>query len=198
MLKGLNNSLYEHLDPTLRTLFVCLTGGNFRAACKYPTEQISYSLLNNVDLINSPYGQFISSLWRGSESRVNTEIHIKTHYQEVKDLLYSGITIDLPNGGNEKFNILPVMCADLCFIKDVIGKCSCTALYGCYYCKKKKISEWDQDQCQKKEGQTMKLGEKAFNTLGENPDHDSKEFTAFQQKNYGQYVSLFLPQKYFY
>ena len=36
------------------------------------------------------------------------------------------------------------MCADLCFVKEVIGKCSCTSIYGCFYCKKH-ISDWDKE-----------------------------------------------------
>ena len=79
-LKSLNNELYGNLDPNLRTLYLRLTGDNFRGSAKFPTEQISFSILNNVGMLHSPYGQFIASLWRGSESRLNVQIHVSEHY----------------------------------------------------------------------------------------------------------------------
>ena len=120
MLKSLNGKLYDQLDPKRRTVFLRLTGDNFRAACKYPTEQISYSVLNNKEMLHSPYSQFISSLWRGSESRINIEIHTLDHYLEIKSLLTNGLRV--VNKDGEYFNILPMMCADLCFVKEVLGK----------------------------------------------------------------------------
>ena len=139
-LKRLNNSLYGHLDPSLKTLFMRLTGDNFRATSKYPTEQLSFSFLNNSELLHSPYGQFIASLFRGSESRLNLEIHGNAHYTEVKNLLMNGFFF---NG--EKFNVVPFLCADLSFVKEVLGKCSCTSLYGCFYCKMH-INDWGKDR----------------------------------------------------
>jgi len=133
----LNCSLYEHLDPNLKTLFIRLTGDNFRAACKFPTEQISFSFLHNSEMHHSPYGQFITSLFRGSESRENVETHTKLHYAEVKELLMNRFTLN-----REKFNVEPFLCADLCIVKEILGKCSCTSLYGCFY-SKMKISDWD-------------------------------------------------------
>ena len=127
----LNKDLYGHLDPSLRTLFIRLNGDNFRAACKYLTEQISFSFLNNYDMLHSPYGQFVASLFRGSESRSNVDIHTLTHYAEVKELLTKGIMIV-----GEKFNVIPTICADLCFVKEILGKCSSTSLHVCFFCKK--------------------------------------------------------------
>jgi len=105
-LKELNSELYGHLNPNLRTLFIRLTGDNFRGAGKIPTEQISYSILNNECLLQSPYGQFLSSLWRGSESRLNIEIHVSEHYKEIKELLLNGISIPTTDGEVERFNVL--------------------------------------------------------------------------------------------
>lgn len=189
-LATLNKSLYGHLDPNLRTLFIRLTGDNFRAACKYPTEQISFSFLNNTEMLHSPYGQFVASLFRGSESRENVDIHTQSHYTEIKKLLSDGIIID-----NEKFNVLPTMCADLCFVKEIVGKCSCTSIFGCFFCKKN-IKNWDQDVLEKSDPQTIEemivSGEQAVNVLGKNPDHSTKEFTSFQQSHFGQYVSTLI------
>ena len=75
LLKDFNKGLYENLDSNLRTLYLLLTGDNYRAAAKSPTEQISFSLLNNVGMLHSPYGQFIASLW-GSESRLKVKINV--------------------------------------------------------------------------------------------------------------------------
>ena len=68
-LKEKNPNLYKGFDAHHRTLLIRDTGDNFRGCSRYPTEQISYSLLNLKALSNCPYGQFLSSLWRGSESR---------------------------------------------------------------------------------------------------------------------------------
>ena len=67
-----------------------LTGDNFRAASKCPTEQISFSISNNKDSLHSPYAQMLSSLWRGAETRINVEIHTAEHCTEVKSLLLEG------------------------------------------------------------------------------------------------------------
>ena len=144
-LKKLNSSLYGHLDPNLKTLFIRLTGDNFRAACKFPTEQLSFSFLNNSELLHSPYGQFVASLFRGSESRENLDIHGKLHYNEIKNLLFNGFEFD-----GEKFNVVPFLCADLSFVKEILGKCSCTSLYGCFYCKMH-IDQWGKDRPVKKD-----------------------------------------------
>eukprot|EP00111_Clytia_hemisphaerica_P005038 TCONS_00014490-protein len=87
------------------------------------------------------------------------------------------------------------MCADLCFVKEVLGKCSCTSLYGCFYCKKP-IAEWDKNDAQTEELQTMSQisldGQEAVRVLGANPKHDTAEFTKFQQSHFGQYAPLLL------
>ena len=74
-LKNKNPALYKNFDFEKRTLFLRTTGDNFRACSRYPTEQTSVSLLNISELINCPYGQFITTLWRGSECRETLESH---------------------------------------------------------------------------------------------------------------------------
>ena len=193
ILKELNNSLYGHLQPDKKTLFLRLTGDNFRAAGKMQTEQISFSVLNNKDTLHSPYAQLISSLWRGAESRLNIEIHTAEHYTEVKNLLMKGLEVTL-KGKNEYFNVIPIICADLSFVKEVLGKCSSTSMFGCLYCKKN-ISKWDEDVLKDAPEQSIdemsKFGEEAAKVLGRNPNHNSSNFTKFQQSHFGQYVSCF-------
>ena len=79
------------------------------------------------------------------------------------------------------------------YFEHFLGKCSSTSMYGCYYCKKS-ISDWDKDICLPSGLQSIDemvtLGQKARKTLGDNPDHSTKEFTNFQQSNYGQYVRI--------
>lgn len=135
-LKYLNNNSSQKFDPTKKNILLRLTGDNFRAAGKQQTEQISYSLMNNKEFLHSPYGQFIDSLWRGSESRKNVKTHTAAHYREIKQLTLKGIDVENPHGEIEHFNVLVIMCADLGFTKEVYGKCSSTSLYGCFYCKK--------------------------------------------------------------
>jgi hypothetical protein len=86
-----------------------------------PTEQTSFSILNMMKLVNSPHGQFISTLWRGSESREMIEDHVSAHYQELEVCVRNGITLKIGDQ-LEWFNVLCFFVADLCFIKDVIGK----------------------------------------------------------------------------
>ena len=85
-LKEYSPNLYGHLDCTKMTLFLRVTGDNFRAACKYPTEQMSFSVLNVEELLHSPYGQFISSLWRGCENRENLIRHGSKFHHQLKRL----------------------------------------------------------------------------------------------------------------
>ena len=141
-LKKYSPDLYGHLDSTKRTLFLRVTGDNFRAACKYTTEQMSFSVLNVEELLHSPYGQFISFLWRGCEHRENLIRHGSKFYHQLKGLLINGAELTLPNGEREEMNVIPIMCADLGYMKEILGKCLSTSKYGCYYCKKP-LKEWD-------------------------------------------------------
>ena len=68
-LKDTQLEVYDHLDPSRPTLLIRQTGDNFRAAGRQPTEQFSFSLLNFQQLTSNPYGQFVTHMWRGGESR---------------------------------------------------------------------------------------------------------------------------------
>ena len=109
----------------------------------------------------------------------------------MKMLMMNGSDFTLPNGETEHFNIIPIMCADLGFVKGILGKCATNGKYGCYYCKKK-FSEWDQKISNKAESQTISqmvlYGKKAVEILGDSPDHNTKEFTNFQHNHIGQYA----------
>ena len=67
-------------------------------------------------------------------------------------------------------------CADLFFIKEVVGKCSSTSLFGCLYCKRK-VDQWgcDKEKLKNVAAQSMKeaveSGKEAIDQLGKDPDH---------------------------
>ena len=86
-----------------RTIFLRVTGDNFRAACKFPT------VLNVEELLHSPYGQFIFSLWRGSENRENLSRHGSKHHQQLEGLLLNDAEFTLPNGERERMNVIPII-----------------------------------------------------------------------------------------
>ena len=85
-----------------------------------PTEQTSVSVMNMTKLINSPYGQFITTLWRGSETREMIVDHVSMHYAEMDHCVRHGITLQIEKKPVH-FNVLCFFIADLCFIKDVVG-----------------------------------------------------------------------------
>ena len=68
-LKDSELAIYYHLDASRPTLLIRQTGDNFRAAGRQPTEQFSFSLLNFQQLASNLYGQFVTHMWRGGESR---------------------------------------------------------------------------------------------------------------------------------
>ena len=43
----------------------------------------------------------------------------------------------------EQLNVICFFVADLCFVKDVIGQCQCTSMYGCYHCMLKRVKAWN-------------------------------------------------------
>ena len=73
-------------------------------------------------MLNSSYGQFISSLWRGKGNGKNIKRYTKKYYEQIKDMLLNGIDLKVPTRGTEKFNIIQVVCADLGFIKEIFHK----------------------------------------------------------------------------
>ena len=168
-----------------RTIFL-------RAACKFPTEQMSFSVLNVEELLHSPYGQFIFSLWRGSENRENLSRHGSKYHQQLESLLLNGAEFTLPNGERERMNVIPIMCADLGYMKEILGKCLSTSKYGCYYCKKP-LKEWGSQKVLTAESLSMKemvtSGKLGEEVLGIHPDHKLRDFTDFQQTHYGQYAT---------
>jgi len=125
--------LYKAFDCNKPTIIIRDTGDNFRSVGRYPTEQTSFSILNIVDLVNGPYGQFITTLWRGNECRETLELHCKDHYEELTSLVKTGVTLSL-NGENKLFNVVVFLVADLSFVKEILGKCSCTQTYGFFHC----------------------------------------------------------------
>ena len=112
-----------------------MTGDNFRAARKLYTEQVSFSILNVKELLNSPYGQFVCIIYRGKETREDIEKYSRMYHDEITEMLADGADFVNPSGILESFNVIPFLCADLSFLKDLLGKCSCTSMYGCLFCK---------------------------------------------------------------
>ena len=183
------NHLYKNLDYSKKTIFLRLTGDNFRAACKMPTEQVSISVMNIKDMLHSPYGQFILSIWRAAESRISIEIHSKDHFENLENLVMNGIEMEV-DGEQTFFNVLVFLCADLAFLKEVLGKCTSTSMYGCLHCKKN-IKDWSGAPYQSPEtciSEMCAMGNEGVEILGENPDHSTPAFTKFQQSHFGQYA----------
>ena len=60
-----------------------------------PTEQTSISILNMFKLINSPYGQVITTLWRGKESRMMVKKHVGVHYKVLEDMVRGGVSVKI-------------------------------------------------------------------------------------------------------
>ena len=116
-LKSKNPTLYYNLDKERRTFFIRETGDNFRASARFPTEQFSISVINIEELLNSPYGQFVMSLWRGTECRENVQQHLTMHFGELEEVVKSGLDLFI-NGVMENFNVVVFLCTDLgfCFV----------------------------------------------------------------------------------
>ena len=190
-LKAKNKSLYRNFDINKRTIILRDTGDNFRGAGRYPTEQTSFSILNIFDLISGPYGQFITSLWRGFECRQTLEAHCSNHYNELTNLVSSGISLFM-NGNLEHFNIVVFLVADLSFVKEILGKCSCTQTYGCFHCNLS-LKFWSSIEPQHGSQRTIEemnaFGVTARETLGSCPNKDSVAYKKLISNNYGQWVN---------
>ena len=87
--------------------------------------------LNLTKFLDSPYGQFLATLSHGSESRENLEVHVKTHYDALRDLVKNGIQVETPNGDLESFNVVVFLVTDAGLLKDILGKCATNGLFGC-------------------------------------------------------------------
>ena len=75
ILRSKNPDLFSALDPQRRTLFLRQTSENLRGAGSHPTEQLSFSILNLKILLNSPFGQHITGIFRRKETRANLIAH---------------------------------------------------------------------------------------------------------------------------
>ena len=146
-------------------------------------------------LINSPYGQFLISIWRGPETRKYIEAHVEGHYNDVKSAVTNGITLTLGDGGMETFNVLAFLVADLSHLKESLGKCACTSMFGCYWCKKN-MKDWDNKQPTtsplQKISKMVEMGKDAEVELGKYPNKESAAYKKFQQSHFGQTVSTIL------
>ncbi|XP_066917770.1 uncharacterized protein [Clytia hemisphaerica] len=192
-LKSKNTHLYQNFKNERRTIILRDTGDNFRGAGRYPTEQTSFSIMNIQDLVSGPYGQFITTLWRGSESRETLEMHCKHHYQELSELVKNGIRLTLNGEVPEEFNVVVFLVADLAFVKEVLGKCSCTQAYGCFHCKLN-INQWSSCKANIGESRTMNemnvMGSAARSKLGDGPNKDSAAYKNLIANNYGQWAPV--------
>lgn len=192
-LKKEDPKLYEKVDPCKRTLFLRETGDNFRGSANQPTEQMSFNILNLTKLINSPYGQFLISIWRGPETRNYIEAHVKGHYADVMSAVRNGLTLKLADDTMETFNIITILVTDLGHLKESLGKCLCTSIFGCYWCKKN-MQDWDNKKPTtsplQKISDMVKMGQEAECVLGKCPDKSSAAYTKFQQSHFGQTVSI--------
>ena len=101
-----NLSLYSNLNTKNRTIFIQQTVDNFRAAKHFPTEQISFDILNISGLINSPYGQFTTTIYRGGENRSNLTSHCSGTFKELDELVKNGIDVSFKNGTIDHFNVI--------------------------------------------------------------------------------------------
>ena len=186
-----NKTLYEEFDINSKTLILRDTGDNFRAASRYPTQQTSFAILNLTPMINSPYRQFIKTLWRGHE---NIELYVQKVYTDLTNLVKNGLTVCLNGSKTEHFNVILFIVADLSFIKEVIGKCSSNQTYGCNHCK---LPIYDWAAINKKIGPIQSVvdmqerGDHARIELGLRPSKDSAQYKKFTDDNYGQWINIF-------
>ena len=129
-------------------------------------------------------------MWRGSESRKNLEYHVKSHYDELSELVKNGIVLNI-DGVQEHFNVLSFLVADLSFVKEVLGKCSCMQTYGCFHCELN-IKKWDSvKKVNGTEQSIVKMkarGERAVQVIGVDPDKNSSKYKNFTMSNFGQWV----------
>ncbi|XP_066925516.1 uncharacterized protein [Clytia hemisphaerica] len=187
-----DENLYHNFDSHKKTIFLRDTGDNFRAASKYPTEQTSFSVLNIEELITCPYGQFISTLWRGKESRETLRTHVSRIYNELTDLVKYGVDLTV---GDEKehFNIVVISVTDLSFTKEMLGKCQCTHTFGCIHCELNS-KEWCSLQPKVGQSQSYKKmiarGEEALEKLGNCPDKGSQIYKKFTSDHFAQWAPV--------
>ena len=193
-LREIDPTLFEHLNPAHRTLFLRQTGDNFRSF-RLPTEQMSFTILNQYSLVGSPYGQNVECLWRGPESRNFIIAHCSGLFEELHELATNGIVIGSGEDA-EKFNIVVFYVADLSHMQYVLGRVGLTAKYGCFRCKKEQ-GKWANTPSETAEPLTVremvKLGEEALAELGPDPKNGTTVYTNFHHRNWGQVQTVLFP-----
>ena len=99
------------------------------------------------------------------------------------------------DGKDENFNIVIFLVADLSFVKEILGKASCTQQYGCFHCELD-IKSWASEELAIGEPQSIKKmeerGQRAFKVIGVNPNKDGAIYKKFIKDNFGQWVSVFV------
>ena len=181
-----NPVLYQNLRPELRTILLRQTGDNFRSF-RLPTQQMSFSLLNLVALINSPAGQFLEVVFRGKENRQSIARHTSSIFRELNDLAMNGITLVKPDGSQEEFNVLVFYIADAAHVLNVLGRVNCNAKFGCYLCKKP-TSDWRKlgpTAAPITMGEMITFGQEALKVLGPNPREGMSRYTEFHHDHFG-------------
>jgi len=174
-----SNTVRERMNH--RTIFIRETGDNFRAAGRQQTEQDYFTILNLQQLITSPSGQFVNGIWRGQEGRAMLEKHLSATYCQMDNCVRNGITVTLPDGRVETFNVVVFYIADYSHKKEVLGRVAVNGKYGCIHCKKP-IDQWGKltppaQVLTTKE--MVDLGAKAQRELGPTPDKNSKAYEKF-------------------
>ena len=185
--------LYEQIlkeRPNNRTIFIRETGDNFRSAGRQQTEQDSFTLLNLRQLITSPTGQFVNGLWRGPETRDLIERHMHATFASMEKCVRNGLTVTLPDGTVETFNVVLFYIADYGHKKEVLGRASVSGKFGCPHCKKP-ISQWGKitppaATYTLPTSEMIRNGSLAERSLGKNPDKDSSDYTKFHHTHFGQ------------
>ena len=135
--------------------------------------------MNVQSMVNNPYGQSINGLWRGSENRKELEIHIMKYFKELYDVAVNGIDL-IVDGNIEQFNVVFILVTYIGLLEKLLGKCSSTAKYGCFWCDKTK-NDWDSLlKINKGKQQMIKDmvidGNKGIKELRQEPDHKTSTF----------------------
>lgn len=95
------------------------------------------------------------------------------------------------DGTQEVFNVVAFYVADLCHKKEVLGRASVTALYGCPHCKKSR-RDWEERRrpaATLPTAEMLKHGKEAERKLGPAPK-ESATYTRFHHSHFGQTVSM--------
>ena len=115
-----------------------------------------------------------SVAWFGIQKKL--DMHVSGHYDELGGLVKNGITLKV-DGVDEMFNVVVFFVADLSFIKEILGRCSCNHTFGCNHCQLP-IKKWNQTKLVPgTSSEISNMAEKGMigeGILGRYPDEDSK------------------------